>query len=238
MKKILHAVLNSYRFYVKKIYPSEFNVLTDLLPNDKYTLIDVGAHAGAWACNLSKKYPLSRIIAIEALPYYADVLKITCKITKCKNVFVLNNALTDRSGFLKVKDKDKNGKRLAGFTHIVSDSYEEGVTVRSICLDDLQSEISLKVAFLKCDIEGYEYFAFKGGKEIITKFKPLILSEINTEWCTRYKYSPEDLFTFFYDLGYESFLVSGSGKLLEPVIYRKELFVNGDYIFKFPDSIF
>jgi len=62
-----------------------------------------------------------------------------------------------------------------------------GEKIRIDTIDAFVKKNEIKtIDFIKCDVEGFEYFVFKGGLKSIREFKPIIFSEIQKKWYSRY----------------------------------------------------
>jgi FkbM family methyltransferase len=59
-----------------------------------------------------------------------------------------------------------------------------------------------KLNFLKIDIEGAEYFALNGGINTITKFKPILHMEVNSQLMLNFNKTPIELVTLLESMGY------------------------------------
>jgi hypothetical protein len=59
-----------------------------------------------------------------------------------------------------------------------------------------------KLNFLKIDIEGAEYFAINGGINTITKFKPILHMEVNSQLMLNFNKTPLELVTLLESMGY------------------------------------
>jgi len=59
--------------------------------------------------------------------------------------------------------------------------------------------------FIKCDIEGAEFFAFQGGKNTIAEYKPVIFTEMLRKWSAKFEYHPNDIIMFFKEMGYNCY---------------------------------
>jgi FkbM family methyltransferase len=59
-----------------------------------------------------------------------------------------------------------------------------------------------KLNFLKLDIEGAEYFALNGGINTITKFKPILHMEVNSQLMLNFNITPFELVTLLKSMGY------------------------------------
>ena len=157
---------------------------------------DVGAHSGIWS------YPLSGIVgqvyAFEALPYYSKVLSSTMKLLHAENVTVVNRAVSDQDGSINLVWQDGSGHTLTGFTHVEGTNELQGgrVSVATISLDSLVSGKDFdgkRVAFIKCDVEGYECHVVAGARRLIEKWRPVIFAEAKDDWFKRYGRSSKEL---------------------------------------------
>lgn len=212
----MHAVLWAYRLVAGKGYPAELNSIKRGLMSDDVCL-DVGAHSGTWSYPLSKL--VSRVYAFEALPYYAQVLGSTMGLLGVRNVTVVNKAASDRDGDVGLVWRDPSGSRLTGFTHVAGDSEQRlgQIKVAAVSLDSFvdQNQIQKRIAFIKCDVEGYECHVFSGAARLLRRNRPLIFAEAKTGWFQRYAKSCTDLFEILYSLGYSSNVFLPDGALQE-----------------------
>jgi len=92
---------------------------------------------------------------------------------------------------------------------------------------------SKKVTFIKCDVEEAEIMVFKGGRTLLARFHPVILCEVVEKYTKRYGYSPEEVFGFLKELGYQSFIFD-SKKLMPTEKYIESI---ENYIFISNDKI-
>ena len=51
--------------------------------------------------------------------------------------------------------------------------------------------------------------AFRGGLNVITKFKPIIFTEMLRKWSEKFNYHPNDIIKFFADIGYDCYVNEG-----------------------------
>ena len=83
---------------VKPDYEStEKEFINSLYINKESAVIDVGAHMGLYSIFTAKKFPLSKIIAIEASPSTFKKLELNCKLNNVQNVILYNNAACDQN---------------------------------------------------------------------------------------------------------------------------------------------
>ena len=89
-------------------------------------------------------------------------------------------------------------------------SNEEFITykVKTAKLDDIL--IDHKIGFIKIDVEGHEKNVLNGSKNLIKKYKPNLLIEIEERHS---KEKVEDTISFINNLGYKSYFCSKSDLL-------------------------
>lgn len=156
------------------------------------TAIDGGAHKGIWSKYMQSKF--KKVISYELTPY--NVNRFIADKTNLRQKALGN--VNKRVSFEK-------GPENTGQYHVVEGSDVEMVRLDDEGIDDLD--------FLKLDIEGCELFALQGGREIILKYKPVIIIEQN-HLSERY--------------GIETY---GAKKWLEELGYKEVKKRNKDHIF-------
>lgn len=176
-----------------------------------FTVLDVGANVGWYSLNILKTYPWMRVFSVEPGPATFDRLK---------NNFMLNHLSVENLvnlGFYK-----ENGKidfyyvgEASGASSLVNlwereDAQRE--CVEMMRLDDWAAENRVdRIDFIKCDVEGSEFFVYQGGAEMIKKCRPIIFSEMLRKWSAKFSYHPNDIIAFLGGVGYECFVIKGEG---------------------------
>ena len=232
IRQKIHTVLWIDRLLAGRNYPAELNFIKNSLSSED-VCFDVGAHSGTWS------YPLSKIVnhvyAFEALPYYAQVLGATINLLGVKNVTVVNKAASDLQETVSLIWKDTSGKRLTGFTHVAGAGEQQGhrVSVAAVPLDSYISNDNVagkRVAFIKCDVEGYECQVIVGARRLIAKWHPLIFAEAKEDWFRRYGKTSTNLFEILNSYGYSGSIFSSDGTLQE--ITATSYSGSGDILFR------
>jgi FkbM family methyltransferase len=74
-------------------------------------------------------------------------------------------------------------------------------------IDDLiRPEHRARIAFIKTDLEGGDFDALRGGSEVISRSRPLIVSEFSGHFAARaYGFTEDEFFRFFSDHDYAVF---------------------------------
>jgi FkbM family methyltransferase len=89
------------------------------------------------------------------------------------NVSLYKQALGEHNCKSSLRNIDDAGLEMG-----VRSEIGEGITIDMIKLDDFFSE---KIDLIHLDLEGYEFEALKGAKELIERDKPIIVIEIDTK---------------------------------------------------------
>jgi len=152
--------------------------------SSKYCILDVGSNDGTSIRMFRRYFPLVKIIAVDpiATPRF-----------KLKNVTLIKSALSEKVGSRTLVTPIVNGKQLTQY----SSFYKEKM-ITQICsdMDLVETEVSTIVSevnfntvdnlgidpyFIKIDVEGAELEVLKGSLNVIKKFNPVILVEIQNE---------------------------------------------------------
>lgn len=127
----------------------------DLKPEPK-TILDIGANTGIVAMTLAKRYPQSRILAVECAPYNVDALRKNLLLNDIVNVTVMPVAVwSEADKEIELFQTPWGSGELSQFN---SPGYPS-IKVLTVSLNQLL--LSNPWDFVKIDIEGAEYEAFK-----------------------------------------------------------------------------
>jgi FkbM family methyltransferase len=207
-REYAHVALWTQRHLLNVYHEPELDLIRPFLePTD--TCIDVGAHAGSWMVPLSRLVPQGRVLGVEALPYYARVLRKTLRLLRRNNVEIIGKAVLDAPKSVEMVWQDPSGQRLTGLTHVASETEatQPGtITVEGTTLDAYATSMPGRLRFIKLDIEGAELLALKGAATLIARHRPFIYTELDAAYCARYNYTPADLFAYLGGHNYHAYL--------------------------------
>ena len=102
----------------------------------------------------------------------------TISLNKLVNVEIFPYALSDSNGIGNLKHIDEKGLEMGPRSEMGN-----GVEVKTVKLDSIISN-DTKISLIHLDLEGYEFEALKGAKEIIERDKPIIVLEIDSRAVT------------------------------------------------------
>ena len=157
----------AFEIFCNGIYEADTNdFLYGILPQNG-VFLDLGANIGSVTIPLLKRRPDLKCICVEAAPWIFDYLRKNRDINfNDESIVLINKALMDRDGetlpFYSPKEKFGKGSLSPVFTDV-------GIPVASITVDTIVKDFKLStVDTIKIDIEGFEYFAFKGAEKLLS----------------------------------------------------------------------
>jgi len=173
-----------------------------MIPNDG-VILDIGANIGIMTITLAKKLNNATIYAFEPIPDNVKALKRILNYYKPANVKLFETALGQENGTLKMVLPIIDKIKMQGLSHVVKendDSEWNTGTFYSIPvkkLDDIDELKDLpKITAIKIDVENFEYYVLKGGRELLLRHKPIIYCEL---WANEMR---EICLNFLKELGY------------------------------------
>ncbi len=164
-------------------------MLNGLLP-DGGVFVDVGAHVGRWALRLAKK--ASQVIAVEANPATAAVLRAHIALNAVANVDVLEMAAWDTETRLSLSDP----KVTSGSTRVgVGDGSDVDARPLDAVLDGIMPDL------IKLDVEGADLHALRGMRDTLDRCKPVLFIEDHSIYGY---YDLAELTDLLTEFGYDS----------------------------------
>lgn len=136
-------------------------------------VLDIGANIGFYTAILSDLVgSTGKVYAFE--PDKTNFSYLQRNAAGLKNVFLINKAVSDTTGTITLYQSD-----LLNVDHktYATNDYTSKTEIECVAIDDIIPEH--KVDFIKIDIQGYEYFAFKGMQKIFKKNEDIkIITEL------------------------------------------------------------
>src|SRR5579863_856837 len=165
---------------------------------------DIGANIGWFTVLMANIVgPSGHVDAIEPRKDLCWHLRRTVCENKLRNVSIYECALSaaDGCGFVCFPEDDPN----PGGTHLhVNGPHASGVRYQPVDVKQLDSIVRAPIDFIKIDVEGAEKLVFDGAKIILTKCRPIIMTEINPQCLKRTsKISEMEYLQYFKDIGYD-----------------------------------
>jgi FkbM family methyltransferase len=178
-----------------------------LKSNDVF--VDVGANAGYFTLLAANCVGSSgKVLSIEPNPLIARQLRSNITRSQLENVFIEEAACSDSSDPLVLNLHDDSNSGRASVSRGNANGADR-VQVESITLDQLVSKYNLRqVTLVKIDVEGAEFMVLRGMGETISRFRPLIVLELEAELLQGFSTTIDDVIQFLQGFDYS---VSGLG---------------------------
>lgn len=172
------------------------------------TCIDIGANVGMYSVICSKYAGQNgKVLAFEpsTQTYRALYNVINGKIMSLSNVQLFNMALGDKDANVDlIFSYENNGRIMDPLTRIGNSQGNIKMTTLDRIITSLNIE---RVDFIKIDVEGFEFNVLKGAVNVISKFHPLILMEVDNQWLERYSSSSKNICNFLEQFAYKPFVL-------------------------------
>lgn len=154
--------------------------LVENLPQ-KSVIVDVGCYNGRTSLYLAKRLQeikRSDILVIAIDPNPNNISKIQEKSMKLGlNIKAIQSVITNKRSYFKTVNLEVDkGSTGSGLRYEMIENYEAGCCVGD-SLDNLLSEYSSRIEFLKIDVEGHEKYVLEGSSKILQNDKPMIYVE-------------------------------------------------------------
>jgi len=218
----------------KKKYENELLILNKLV-NKNLDSVDIGVFRGVYSYQLSKHS--THVHSFEPNPLiYTYLNKNLTKIIS--NMTLYNYAISDTSGNAELRIPRRNNT-------FIKDNYDEqyrlglatihkknifksdidSFIVKTIKLDQILT--NKKIGFIKIDVEGHEKNVINSANEIIKKYRPNLLVEIEKRHNNE---NVEDTINFINNLGYKSFFLDNNNLISTKELKNFDL--KNNFIFK------
>ena len=171
------------------------------LVEDNNTVFDIGGNIGWYSIGLSKVKNNLDIYTFEPIPKTYECLIANVKLNG-SDVNIYNLGLSDKKQELTFYFH-KEGSVNASSALMNENRENIEILCQVDTLDNFfQMKKLKKIDFIKCDIEGAELLAFKGGLETIKQYRPIIFSELLRKWSAKFNYHPNEVIKLFKKIGY------------------------------------
>jgi len=167
------------------------------------TFFDVGTNIGLISLPIvTEKNFSGNVVSFEPTPSVLLHLKKTRELSPNKDKWkIIECAVTDFNGEIDFSVKNDVDSAYFG---VSSSSDEQKIKVACNTLDEIWKQLNMpEVSVIKIDIEGYDFFALKGGAECIKKNRPVIFIEWYEEYITRYGLTHKHLLNLCKNYSYD-----------------------------------
>lgn len=183
--------------------------------------VDLGANQGEFTVFAASRVgECGRVFAFEPSPMVVQRLLRNVALNGFTHVSIEQMAVSDKPGHLDLftpVDSFEDGTINAGLPSLYSRAHGENNVATKVpvtTLDAWQRERGIeRVDVIKLDIEGAELPALKGGEELIRRFRPALIIELNSKTCDAAGYTQDDLVDWLLGQGYSLSRIGANGSL-------------------------
>ena len=186
-------------------YEPETKALLSSFLRPGMVFVDLGANEGFFSVVASRLVGTTgKVLAIEPQTRLGPVIRRNLELNNATNVTLAQVAVSAEAGvaeFNLAPDTNSGSSGLTRATRYANPTQ----AVRTLTLDACLQEHNLsKVDVMKIDIEGYEYEAVLGAKELFrSQMVRRVLIEIHEKLLSARGRSPQDITDFLLSCGYE-----------------------------------
>jgi FkbM family methyltransferase len=141
------------------------------------TFLDIGANIGFFTLLAARAVgPTGRVVAVEPFQSNLKLLYLSARANRFEHVDILPFAASDRSGLLAFENVDSNGRIFeprAELRFLLTTTLVYGAR-----LDDVLRDVA-RLDAIKIDVEGAEYRALRGTRQLLERCRPTIFSEFS-----------------------------------------------------------
>ncbi len=171
-------------------------------------ILDIGANIGLYTVFFAKINPGRRVLAIEPTNHAMELLERNLQRNGIKDSVVLYKGVaTDQECEVQItlipgmEEYSTIGEKMAYQVdaHPKIQSYQ----VPGNKIDYLVEKYKLTPGFIKIDTEGSEFKVLSGAAQVLKKYRPVLLSELDDKYLTKFGNTSLEVINLLKDYGYQ-----------------------------------
>lgn len=211
----------------------ELQVMEKLIPSGS-TVFDVGANVGWYSLNFAKKIANVHVFAFEPVPKTFEYLTTNLALNTIESVQTFNIGFSNEEAESDIFSYPE-GMGNASLADVSGKSDVEKVRCKFVTMDLFTERNNIKPDFIKCDVEGAELLVFRGASLTLKRDKPIVFTEMLRKWSAKFNYHPNDMISFFKEIGYNCYVIEGN--TLKPFGVVDDSTLQTNYIFIHQDKL-
>lgn len=193
-------------------YEDEISKLIRISLKPGFTALDIGANIGLQSLRMSQCVgEKGKIFAFEPLFYLQEKFRKNMVLNCVSNVTLFPFALSDSEGSADFETGQNSWNQ--GMFSLSNHGNGPGKQHVVIKLGDRLPEIESlnNVNLIKIDVEGFEHQVLKGLKETLTKHRPRIIFEYDSNYWARTGQKISDCYNLLHSLNYTLYQIGPAG---------------------------
>lgn len=228
LKRALTPVVNTRGYHLLQNLAMAWDIRTgvwrepeiDLIkyvvkPGD--TAIDIGANFGVYCYHLGRAVaPGGKVYGFEPIPTTARGFRNIARLLRFENVELIEKGAGEKAETItfRIPIQD-NGAIIPGIVHASARDNErtgheqharfqkwKEIPAEIVVIDEVLPDLQ-NVSFIKCDVEGADFFALRGARKTIERCRPLVVTEINPWFLEGFGIKLDDFIGWFAQRGYK-----------------------------------
>jgi len=208
------------RIFWMGYYSTDIVALLKTVLRPGMVVVDVGANIGEITLIAAQRVgDTGRVIAVEPVNVIADRLAEHVRVNDLSQVTIVREALGS-AGQDRVPIYASCGQDVSDEHQGLASLYGEGEGQEPIeyvnitTLDDKAASLDLsRVDLIKIDVEGGELPCLQGAENVLRRFRPMLIVEIQEFSACQAGWSVKELFEYLRGFGYEFFTIGPKGRL-------------------------
>jgi len=198
-KNMSNGLLNKCYFGDETI----LSVIKKVSDQKKVFLLDCGSNYGFYSFYVASLSLDNQVLAFEASPKTFNSFRANLELNNFNNIDYRNLAISEVSGkFISFYESHNDWESSA--THNKFQNNKIAIVETTTIDKELsKKDLSDFVIIIKLDIEGNEFNAIQGGKDIILKYEPLITIELSRYNFNNQNYNFDYFRKFLNDFKYK-----------------------------------
>lgn len=165
------------------------------------TVVDIGAHLGLHTLTFSRLVGAEgKVLAVEASPANARLLRSHVEWNKCKNVTIIEAAVGDRNATVPFGFHSDPTDPAAFANSLAYDIGGDQALVPMLTIDAICD--GMCPSLIKIDIEGAELLALRGATKTLNRTGAMVVVAIHPDAMQSLGTSPSGLIAFLETQGY------------------------------------
>lgn len=181
---------------------------------------DIGANFGAYTKILSEYAGAEgKVFSFEPIPDTFAALENNIVKNQYTQTSAFNLGLSDEAGMVNmvIPDYAHGGQNF--YEARIDRNSQKGVSIKTVTVDEFLLPQVSRMDFMKIDVEGHEPEVLKGSIQLLKKYSPVLLIEINDDF-TQKGSTGKQVVDFLTGLGYRIHYFDG--KTLLPASRKQE----------------
>lgn len=185
--------------------------------NEGDTFIDIGANVGLFTLLAAKKVgSKGSVICFEPAPITFERLTENVELNNFRNIDFRNIGLSDEIGELTFHISDNGFDAWNSFAKSTDNNLAKSIIVPTSTLNfELKNVDKSKIKLIKIDVEGWEKFVLRGGRDLFIEFNPAVMVEFTEVNTFNAGYPVYEIYDLMESFGYSWYIIKDGNLVKE-----------------------